>query len=1121
MNFIDPKLGELLFEKVEEILQQSGLSEKERIPKYRSILELLFKALTEDAGRYFAGLSARCTYIFKEYQVPRQVSNAVSQLRKYSNSVIHDTEVVPSVEDDARCLFQLSTAIGYFAKMTIPDVVRKSYEYHQSHFQEEKPARKPPLPTYAFRAIVRDVFIPKGDTAKFCALHCDTEELGEITLKFWNNKNENGFGSDLTGIADLVFPYATIYVTDVKPYTEKEGEYYASDTSLVVLEPDYLIEAKDLSDCYQITGTNPLIYLLNRFNQGEITDKVMIGNIVGQLLDDISTEPDYSYNKSFEKVMRVNSFGMLCMANQEGIYNRSAIEAVFSEARIQEGSIKGALERFKGMNLSIEPTFISAKYGLQGRLDMLATAKDDTNRKDIVELKSGRYPQLNGLSALYPNHEAQTICYDLLISSTFPKRNGLSSILYSKAPIVEHPLRNVGEERFMPKQELLMLRNKIVANEIKLAQGDFSPLLAINPSTFGAVPVFQQPLLNDFHQTISGLSPAQRQYFFGFFQFIYRELQAAKIGNNNGMEGRGGFAALWLSSKPEKIENYDVLVYLTVADVSDDFHIRLNVKTDLFSGSVSSLREGEIALLYPTPDPEVLNPLESQILKCTILALTPDYVEISLANKQLDKGYFKQYQFWAIEKDFRESGYKKMLGLLYQFIKSDERIQRLVFGQARPRFDSISSEPIEGLNANQLLAVRKAVATKDYFLIQGPPGTGKTSKVLCEIVRQIAKGNESVMVIAFTNRAVEEIGKKLHAMGLDFIRLGKGTEPYYWSELSAKLKLNELHEKVSSTRIILSTQATFSASLDILKFKHFRTLVVDEASQLIEPQLVGILPHFERFIMIGDDNQLPPVVLQNESETRCNLPDLNAIGLVNYRDPLFTRLLYLASKNGWDDCHEMLTEHYRMHEQIAEFPNENFYEGKLRAGTGLQRVPLDVPKITSSLMHVFAQSRIVFIPTRRDMRSKLNDNEAKLVAELVKTTQEIYGSDFSAKETVGVITPFRAQIANIKQHLPRELQDISVDTVERYQGSERDVIILSFAVKSDVQLFSIQSINAAGVDRKLNVALTRAKKHLILLGCEEVLSKNPVFRKLIQHIKASGGYIHTPYEAAAVAPDIF
>jgi DNA replication ATP-dependent helicase Dna2 len=435
-----------------------------------------------------------------------------------------------------------------------------------------------------------------------------------------------------------------------------------------------------------------------------------------------------------------------------------------------------------------------------------------------------------------------------------------------------------------------------------------------------------------------------------------------------------------------------------------------------------------------------------------------------------------------------------------------------LLGLQEPRFDPLPTHDIPGLNEHQEQAVRGAMSARDYFLIQGPPGTGKTSQVLCGLVRQLDLQGENQLVIAFTNRAVDEICGKLQEMGLSFIRLGRGDAPYYWSELSKGSHLQDLHERVANTRIFLSTQAMLANNLAFVSIKKFRTLIVDEASQLLEPQLAGLLPNFERFVLIGDDNQLPPVVLQNEADTECTDPTLQDIGLTNFRNPLFSRLLGHAQRQGWDRCHVMLTTQYRMHADIARFSNVKFYNGRLVPGTEAQQSPLPPgPQADAHpLRQAFTKARVTFLPSHRDPRAKVNDDEADTVVRLVRLVADMYGSDFSADQTIGVITPFRAQIANIRQRLPEHLRQITVDTVERFQGSERDVILISYAIKSEVQLRTIQSLNEAGVDRKLNVALTRARKNLVILGFEDALRSAPLFAQLLDDIAAAGGYLQLP-----------
>lgn len=1102
MQHVSHAQASLWYENIETILRTPGLTEKERIPKYRTTLESLFRELVKDETRYLDGLNARIVFITTEYNTPRHIKNLAHHLRTFANAVIHEAEFSANPSDDARCLYALATVIAHFSGTEIPELIRNSFESYQQEFAAVFERPKQSVPTQSFRAIVRDIHVPmEKQSRKHCSIVCDTDELGTITLKFWDNKRPDGFGSDLSGVHEFLQPYANIYITEVKPNPNRTGEYFATEKSLLVLEPDYLLEAKELAECCQMNGDNPLIHLLNRFSKGEITDKMMVGNLSGQMLDDLATDPHYTYMGSFDRVMRYNSFGMLCMAHQEGRYRREAIAAVYDSGARLEPTIRFALKSFEDKQLVIEPTFISAKYGIQGRLDLLLEDPKDPQRKDIIEMKAGNYH----VSSLYPNHEAQALAYSLMLESTFPGRQGLSAILYAKASPAEKPIRSVREDNHFRKQELLLLRNHIVANELRLAGGDMSIFKRIRPDSFGPIPKFKTDEVASFHQTLQGLSPLLRAWFFGFTRFVFGEMQTAKTGNLNNPDDTGGFSALWRATAEEKTtpDNYSTMTNLRLSKVTDDFQITLKNNANLFNSGVTNFRDGEVAILYPTPDPERPNPLAQQILKCTILSISADQVVVSLANKQLNKSYFENKAVWAIERDFRESGYRTMFQLLYRFLQANPANQKKILGLTRPVFKPLEKEsesrliPLhQSLNDNQRDIVQRALAAQDYFLIQGPPGTGKTSTILRELVRQMAGEGLNIMVIAFTNQAVKVICEKLRELGLEFIRLGRGDEPYCWQNLARELKLNELYDRVTQTRVFVSTQATFSGSLDLLKFKKFHTLVIDEASQLLEPQLAGILPQFQRFLMIGDDNQLPAVVMQSEEVTRAEAPELQEIGLFNFRESLFTRLLYNAKARGWDDCYGMLEYHYRMHAAIADFPNQHFYGNRLRTGLEAQESPLSWPP-SKHRLHKLFQQRMAFVPTRLDLKPKVNEEEAALVAELIAHVHELYGDRFDPSSTVGVITPFRAQIANIRQKLPDQYQTITIDTVERFQGSERDVIIVSFAVKNPLQLRSIQSINAEGVDRKLNVMLTRAREHLILLGTEDILRAAPVLAKLL------------------------
>jgi DNA replication ATP-dependent helicase Dna2 len=272
------------------------------------------------------------------------------------------------------------------------------------------------------------------------------------------------------------------------------------------------------------------------------------------------------------------------------------------------------------------------------------------------------------------------------------------------------------------------------------------------------------------------------------------------------------------------------------------------------------------------------------------------------------------------------------------------------------------------------------------------------------------------------------------------------------------------------------------------------TAIVDEAAQLLEPQVVGILAQVDRAILIGDERQLPAVVRQPAAMTVVSDPLLVEAGFVDLRMSLFERLLRRCQQQGWDRAVGMLTDQGRMHEDIMAFPNSAFYGGRLRPLYPWQssHAPLFRPTAGDPLERALAECRVLFIPsTAHSSLAHVHEQEAVRVARIVQLLAHAWPRNhpnFDPGHDIGVITPFRAQAACIERYLPEDLQGVIVDTVERYQGGERDVIIVSFAVHTTAQMPAIMAPSWDGaVDRKLNVMLTRAREQLILLGDPNVL----------------------------------
>jgi DNA replication ATP-dependent helicase Dna2 len=290
---------------------------------------------------------------------------------------------------------------------------------------------------------------------------------------------------------------------------------------------------------------------------------------------------------------------------------------------------------------------------------------------------------------------------------------------------------------------------------------------------------------------------------------------------------------------------------------------------------------------------------------------------------------------------------------------------------------------------------------------------------------------------------------------------------------------------------------------ELFQLKAFDTVIIDEASQILEPMLCGLLSNFKRFILIGDHKQLPAVVVQDGSLSRINDDSLQQIGIVDTRVSLFERLYFQCQKNEWNHAFGILNEQGRMHESLMSFVNYEFYENQLKFLPGLHR-QIAPYFLASSEDHRLCQRKIfIDTPIDEDINWKTNLFEAQRVVEIISKLSSIYENMGKSLEnqSIGVITPYRAQIAMIRKQM--EVLDtkinskITIDTVERYQGGARDIIIISFCVNRLSQLDSLISLSNEGIDRKLNVALTRAKEQIILIGNSNILTHNPIYTKLM------------------------
>lgn len=555
-----------------------------------------------------------------------------------------------------------------------------------------------------------------------------------------------------------------------------------------------------------------------------------------------------------------------------------------------------------------------------------------------------------------------------------------------------------------------------------------------------------------------------------------------------------------------------------------------------------NFRQGDAIVLYErnTDSDNVTNKM---VFKGNIEYLADNEICVRLRSTQQNPSVLPAESLYAIEHDTMDTTFRFMYQGLSAFLSATQERRDLLLSQRPPEFDeSLDTRLAESSDDFSRIAW-KAKNAKDYFLLIGPPGTGKTSCALKKMVETFhADKDTQILLLSYTNRAVDEICKSITSIvpAVDFIRVGSELscdEAYrkhlIENELSSCTRRTEVYERIRNCRIIVGTVAAISGKPELFRLKHFDVAIIDEATQILEPQLLGILcaqgengqNAIDKFILIGDHKQLPAVVQQNTEQAAIYDEALLSIGLTNLKDSLFERLyrnvtsveLSSSSSIHSSSCacssfsarpsfsaraFDMLCRQGRMHPQVALFANRAFYGGRL--------IPVGLPHQTEDSSTI---CRLAFYPSQPEpagSSAKVNYSEARIVADLIAQVYEQHQQEFDCERTLGVITPYRSQIALIKKEIESLgiplLNRILVDTVERFQGSERDVIIYSFCVNYPYQLKFLSNLTEEDgilIDRKLNVALTRARKQMFITGVPELLKRNPLYESLLKLIEST------------------
>ena len=1097
---MEPGFAEVLYTQILESHVRNEDHHINAIRDFRLTFEQVFRKLTEGEAQVFSNTFQRVVFVIDKFQVPREVSDEMHGFRMLANKITHDEGATVAEKTYYTALRAVCLTVNHFSNMPVPGTLLAIYDHMAGLSFSSRSFQSYEEVEWA-KCVVKGKsnLETRPDQKVQFILNCEAEEDPGL-FKLVVRADDKNFFRELH---PLISDYSTLNLIRIRKDQWQNDTYLTGPETRIVLEPDFLIDASDIAECFQRSGANPMLYFLNKLVDAEGGEGAFKGKIVNDHLDSLIKTPAKTPERVFQEAVESNAL-------QSARFGRDAMERIRGDIKtVHFGNLRTTAEQLAGKKVRIEPTFFSALYGLQGRLDVLTEDPGNPSRKDIFELKSGaRVPS----GDVWRNHKMQVVCYNMLLSSTFGKqRVGTSSILYSAA--ASNPVRNVASVIF-DEWQVLHVRNHIAGGLFRLSNGDYSLLRRINSHDFGEAPPYKTDDIGAFEGAYHLASEMEKKYYQHLLTFCLKEHQVAKIGSDrdSGRED-SGFSALWQETLPEKLKKYNILCGL-VYQRFDSAANTVELKMD-DPGLNHNFREGDLGIIYPK-DPDMPDPLKSQILKGNIESLDNGTLIFRLRNKQLDETYFGSQREWIIEHDLYESNTWSVVQSLLRFLQAPARLKELIFGLSEPQFDDLPAVTVKELTPNQNSLLNSALRARDYFLMQGPPGTGKTSTMMVEVTRRLIASTKSrIVILAFTNRAVEEICARLRGVGIAFLRLGgrnADDEDALHSLVSGK-DAGQIRELIIRHRVFVSTVSSFhSRKSDLFDILPPDVLMIDEASQLTEPMVVGLLPGFRKFILIGDQKQLPAVIAQSESRCRINDPELNRAGIVDLRQSLFERLFRLCTKNGWTAATGMLESHYRMHDQIAALIN-SYYDGKLvSVKPGQQKIAFDTLYDHTSgdpVERLLSRSRTLFIQAGYSPTSKRHEEEARKVVAILKTIRRRFGANFTAN-TVGVVTPWRAQIAQIRNLIddPEILGKVTIDTIERYQGSERDIIIVSLAVYHQNQLIPLQSVDIDDtVDRKLLVTVSRAKNQLIMLGFDRPLEGSRYYRDLMEKIGQNGGMI--------------
>ncbi len=588
-------------------------------------------------------------------------------------------------------------------------------------------------------------------------------------------------------------------------------------------------------------------------------------------------------------------------------------------------------------------------------------------------------------------------------------------------------------------------------------------------------------------------------------------------------------------------------IVITNVEIGHGEYLSIDIERTTNHNEPHQFSGGKNAALFSNTYPD------EQPVNGIIKIINPNKIRLSLTIDELpdwcDDGKL------GINLLFDESSYREMDIAMEKVLNASHNrlavLRDVMYGIKPPVFNKVDeSIQITGLNQSQNSAVQKIVAAKDIAIIHGPPGTGKTT-TLVQAIRRTLMTEKQVLVCSSSNTAVDLLTEKLHREGINVLRLGNPariSEEVLMNTLDVKMATHEsykelkkyrktaeeyfrmagkykrtfgreereqrqlfymearkiLHEarvledyifdeQFDKAQVIACTPVVSSGKM--MRDKHFTTVFIDEAAQALEPMCWIPITRSDRVIFAGDHFQLPPTVKSKKAEAE------------GMKETLFEQCMNL------NNVSVMLNTQYRMNEQIMNFSNKKFYHNDLIADESVKDTVLSFDEneflLNKPLDFIDTAGCGYYEIINPESLSIANPEEAQLLIKHLKMLLEQYSqSNKSDKRiTIGVVSPYKEQVQYLTTHIAEDVDfdnfrsQIAIKTIDGFQGQERDVIYISLVRSND-----LKEIGFLNDIRRMNVALTRAKKKLVVIGDSATLANHSFYKSFLDYTESINAY---------------